>query len=99
VPIALRIRTGVAVLTYQDQLTIGVTADYDSGREVDLLADAIAASFAELVGETRSAKARRPAPRKRAATPGKAAAAPRRGQQRTTANRRQSTGHGRDATR
>jgi diacylglycerol O-acyltransferase len=59
VPIALRIRTGVAVMTYQDQVTVGVTADFDSGPEVDLLAEAIAASITELVEGTRSSKSSR----------------------------------------
>jgi diacylglycerol O-acyltransferase len=76
VPIALRIRTGVAVMTYQDQVTVGVTADYDSGPEVDLLAGAIAASLAELVAATEPAKratpAKRAKPAKRA-TPAKRA--------------------------
>jgi diacylglycerol O-acyltransferase len=41
VPIALRLRTGVAVLSYAGTLAIGVTADYDSTPDVDLLVDTV----------------------------------------------------------
>jgi len=49
VPIALRLRTGVAMLSYCDRLAFGVTADYDSAPEADLLASAIEQGIAELV--------------------------------------------------
>ncbi|WP_433518762.1 wax ester/triacylglycerol synthase family O-acyltransferase [Nonomuraea sp. CA-143628] len=41
VPIALRLRTGVSICTYGDQVTIGVTGDYDSAPEVGPLARTI----------------------------------------------------------
>ena len=41
VPIALRLRTGVAVLSYAGTLAIGITADYDSTPDVDLLVDTV----------------------------------------------------------
>lgn len=41
VPIALRLRTGVAALSYRDQMTFGITADYDSNPDLEVLADAI----------------------------------------------------------
>jgi diacylglycerol O-acyltransferase / wax synthase len=40
-PIALRLRTGVAVLSYADDLVFGITADYNSGADVDELAKGI----------------------------------------------------------
>jgi diacylglycerol O-acyltransferase / wax synthase len=40
-PIALRLRTGVAVLSYADELVFGITADYNSGADVDELAKGI----------------------------------------------------------
>jgi diacylglycerol O-acyltransferase / wax synthase len=49
VPIAARLRTGVSIFTYCDQVTFGVTSDLDSGLDADLLARAIEAGLAELV--------------------------------------------------
>jgi diacylglycerol O-acyltransferase len=49
VPIALRLRTGVSVLTYCDRVAFGVTSDYGSAPEADLLARTIEAGVAELV--------------------------------------------------
>jgi WS/DGAT/MGAT family acyltransferase len=40
-PIALRLRTGIAVLSYADELVFGITADYNSGADVDELAKGI----------------------------------------------------------
>jgi diacylglycerol O-acyltransferase / wax synthase len=40
-PIAMRLRTGVAVLSYADELVFGITADYNSGADVDELANGI----------------------------------------------------------
>jgi diacylglycerol O-acyltransferase / wax synthase len=40
-PIALRLRTGVAVLSYADELVFGITADYNSAADVDELAKGI----------------------------------------------------------
>lgn len=48
VPIALRLRTGVAVLSYRDQMAFGITADFDSNPDVTLLASAIERGIAEL---------------------------------------------------
>lgn len=41
VPIALRLRLGVAVLSYHDRLAFGVTADFDSVPDVDVVLRAI----------------------------------------------------------
>lgn len=49
VPIAIRMRIGVAVLSYCDKLDFGITADYDGAPEVGLLAAAIQDSTADLV--------------------------------------------------
>jgi diacylglycerol O-acyltransferase / wax synthase len=40
-PIAMRLRTGVAVLSYADELVFGITADYNSGADVNELANGI----------------------------------------------------------
>jgi len=41
VPIALRVRTGVAMLSYAGQVTFGITSDADTVPETDVLAKAI----------------------------------------------------------
>jgi len=53
VPIAIRMRIGVAVLTYCDQVVFGITGDYDSFPEVELLATAIEQGIADLVVASR----------------------------------------------
>jgi diacylglycerol O-acyltransferase / wax synthase len=47
-PIALRLRTGVAVLSYANDLVFGITADYDAAADVDELAKGIAMAVARL---------------------------------------------------
>lgn len=47
-PIALRLRTGIAVLSYADELVFGITADYDTAADVQRLADSIGSSVARL---------------------------------------------------
>jgi diacylglycerol O-acyltransferase / wax synthase len=47
-PIALQLRTGVAVLSYADDLVFGITADYDAGADIDKLADSIKIAVARL---------------------------------------------------
>jgi diacylglycerol O-acyltransferase / wax synthase len=49
VPIGEGIRTGVAIFSYDGQLTFGVTADYDTVPDVEVLSDGIERGFAELV--------------------------------------------------
>ena len=53
VPIADRVRTGVAIYSYRDALTFGVTGDYDAVPDVQKLADGIADSMDELVSRAR----------------------------------------------
>ncbi len=51
VPIADRVRVGVAMFSYRDTLTFGITADYDTTPDVQVLADGITTSMEELVHE------------------------------------------------
>ena len=53
VPIADRVRTGVAIFSYRDDLTFGITADR-SVTDLDLLVDAVAESVGELLAEAQS---------------------------------------------
>ena len=48
VPIADRVRTGIAIYSYRDVLTFGITADYDTTPDIAVLADGVSASLAEL---------------------------------------------------
>ena len=40
-PIALQLRTGIAIVSYADELVFGITADYDAAPDVDELARGI----------------------------------------------------------
>ena len=62
VPIAVRLRTGIAILTYCDQVVFGITADYDSAPEIGLLAAAIDQGLAELVDAAHALASAVPAP-------------------------------------
>ena len=48
-PIALHLRTGIAMRSYGDDLVFGITADYDAVPDVDELASGIEAAVARLV--------------------------------------------------
>jgi diacylglycerol O-acyltransferase len=48
-PIALQLRTAIAILSYADSLTFGITADYDTTPDVDELAQGIERGMARLV--------------------------------------------------
>jgi len=50
VPIADRVRIGVAIHSYRDALTFGLTGDYDGAPDLDALAEAIRESLDELMG-------------------------------------------------
>jgi diacylglycerol O-acyltransferase / wax synthase len=56
VPLAMRLRTTVAVLSYRDRLAFGITGDYDTTPDIDAIADGIEHEIAEL-----STRARRTA--------------------------------------
>ncbi len=47
-PIALGVRTGIAILSYADDLVFGITADYDAASDVDELATGIEGAAARL---------------------------------------------------
>lgn len=48
-PIALQVRTGIAILSYADDLVFGIIADYDAAPDVDDLAQGIERAVARLV--------------------------------------------------
>ncbi|MFX5530240.1 WS/DGAT domain-containing protein, partial [Acinetobacter baumannii] len=48
-PIALNVRTAVAMLSYADQFIFGITADYDTAPDIDALAAGIEDGVAHLV--------------------------------------------------
>ncbi len=51
VPIADRVRIGIAMFSYRDVLTFGITGDYDTAPDLDVLATGISESLRELVVE------------------------------------------------
>ena len=57
-PIAMQLRTGVAMLSYAEDLFFGILADYDAVPDVDALARGIEVAVARLVA---SSKKRKPA--------------------------------------
>jgi WS/DGAT/MGAT family acyltransferase len=48
-PIALQVRTGIAMLSYADAFVFGITADYDTAPDIDELASGIEKGMAQLV--------------------------------------------------
>jgi diacylglycerol O-acyltransferase len=70
VPLGGRIRIGVAIFSYDGALNFGVTGDYDTASDLDLLCQGIEEGIAELVelaapppGSASHPNARRPAKR------------------------------------
>src|SRR5262249_47002319 len=55
-PIAMQLRTGVAMLSYADDLYFGILADYDALADVDQLARGIEAAVARLVAISKRRK-------------------------------------------
>ncbi len=49
VPIAMRLRMGIAILSYADRLSFGITGDYDSAPDVAVLAKLIEEHMSILV--------------------------------------------------
>lgn len=49
VPLAGSVRVGVAIFSYDGQVNFGVTGDYDSSPDIDVLCDGIETGMAELV--------------------------------------------------
>ncbi len=56
VPIASTVHVGVSVLSYCDEVSFGITGDYDSSPDVAVLADSIKRRLAELVRLARGTK-------------------------------------------
>ena len=48
VPIAVRLRIGIAILSYCDNVVFGLTGDYDTAPDLELLAEAIEKGIEEL---------------------------------------------------
>jgi diacylglycerol O-acyltransferase / wax synthase len=53
-PIALQLRTGIAMLSYADKFVFGITADYDAAPDIDALATGIENGVARLVEAARA---------------------------------------------
>jgi diacylglycerol O-acyltransferase len=53
VPIATTLRTGVSIFTYCDQVTFGITGDYDTTPDIDVLARGIERGVSELLAAAR----------------------------------------------
>lgn len=61
-PIALALRTGIAMVSYADGFTFGITADYDTTPDIDALATGIEDAVARLVAAGRAHRRRRTSP-------------------------------------
>jgi diacylglycerol O-acyltransferase / wax synthase len=53
-PIALQLRTGIAMLSYADSFVFGITADYDTAPDIETLAAGIEDGVAQLVTASRA---------------------------------------------
>lgn len=53
IPLAMRLRTTIAILSYDDRLVFGITGDYDSTPDIDLIAAGIEDGVAELLARAR----------------------------------------------
>ncbi|MEV4238821.1 wax ester/triacylglycerol synthase family O-acyltransferase [Nocardia sp. NPDC050408] len=49
IPIAMRLRTAIAILSYGDNLAFGITGDYDTTPDIEVIADGIREGIAELL--------------------------------------------------
>jgi diacylglycerol O-acyltransferase / wax synthase len=49
VPLAAPLRVGVSIFSYDGELTFGVTGDYDTAADIDVLAEGISAAVKELL--------------------------------------------------
>ena len=59
VPIATTLRTGVCIFTYNGQVTFGITGDYDSTPDLEVLARGIEGSIAGLLTAARRRRGKR----------------------------------------
>ncbi|WP_040786417.1 wax ester/triacylglycerol synthase family O-acyltransferase [Nocardia pneumoniae] len=53
IPIAMRVRTTIAILSYLDQLTFGITGDYDTTPDIDTISSGITTELAVLLAHAR----------------------------------------------
>ena len=67
VPLGGNVRVGVAIFSYDGGLNFGVTGDYDTSEDLQVLCDGIEAGLAELLAA--ASPAARPARRRRAPAP------------------------------
>jgi diacylglycerol O-acyltransferase / wax synthase len=58
-PIALQLRTGIAMVSYADSFVFGITGDRDTAPDVDRLADGIEHAVAQLVAICRARRPKR----------------------------------------
>ncbi len=58
-PIALQLRTGIAMLSYADKFIFGITADYDTAPDIEALAAGIENGVARLVKASRTRRRKR----------------------------------------
>jgi hypothetical protein len=58
-PIALHLRTAIAMLSYADKFVFGITADYDTAPDIDALAAGIEDGVAQLVTASRAGRRKR----------------------------------------
>ncbi|MCX4092436.1 wax ester/triacylglycerol synthase domain-containing protein [Nocardia sp. alder85J] len=61
-PIAMRLRTTIAILSYADQLAFGITGDFDSASDIDVLSAGIEHGLAELLMRAQTAEPVLPVP-------------------------------------
>lgn len=58
-PIALQLRTGIAMVSYADKFVFGITADYDTAPDIEALANGIEEGVARMVKAARSRRGTR----------------------------------------
>ena len=63
-PIALQLRTGIAMLSYADKFVFGITADYDTAPDIEALAAGIEDGVARLLSSSRASRRKRGSPRR-----------------------------------
>jgi diacylglycerol O-acyltransferase len=68
-PIALRLRTGIAMLSYADKFIFGITADYDTAPDIEVLAAGIENGVAQLVQAGRTGTRKQARVRQHSASP------------------------------
>lgn len=58
-PIALQLRTGIAMVSYADHFVFGITADYDTAPDIEALAGGIENGVARLIAASRTHRRKR----------------------------------------